>query len=623
MIIKSLEAHNFRKYQLLTIRDLPEYGLITISGLNESGKTSIGEAIYFALFGRIFNIDEDGLKKLIRWGAESAEVSLVISGNGQEYVIHRTIHNDGSSDASLNNLADGRLVAEGNAATNEAVVKLLGYDHKTFSDAIFLVARDLSNPDADSTSIKQMAGIGDYAKINDELLAESAIQQGSAEQLKPQIKQQQSKLDALHLDENWLPELIESREVIEVESHQKQLLSGELAEFSSTYEEKQKQHKRTRRGWRFFNLLTWLLIPLMLVAWGIWIVFNFFPALIEKLAAHDNLSTTITQLQGWVNESGFITTMGLAVAAGLALIFKWRGEDKLDKQLNDAQKLSDTLTRSHAHSQHALDGLITARLRQTLQGRIVPQSALSSPPQDDNQRLYKLSKQTLDYSADSNEITNTVTRLRDTIELQQDELNDFHRPLEETISQEKLRSDQAGKIRSGLQTLQGQLRESHRTIQLQQTAIKLLQRASDSLITNFNCSITQRTEKTLPRFTENRYKQIRINKDLSVYVYSEDKMDWVDFDEVSAGTKRQILLAVRIAMAEQLTVNTGKDKQFLFLDEPFTYFDQDRTKSSLVALPDVSDTVCQTWIIAQEFPEGSQADKQIHCPDTSNHILEA
>ena len=120
---------------------------------------------------------------------------------------------------------------------------------------------------------------------------------------------------------------------------------------------------------------------------------------------------------------------------------------------------------------------------------------------------------------------------------------------------------------------------------------------------------------------ENRYKQIRISNDLSVLVYSEEKMDWVDFDEVSSGTKRQVLLAVRIAMAEQLAKNTGSEKQFLFLDEPFTYFDQERTKATLAALPKVSEVVCQTWIIAQEFPENPTVDKRIHCPETGNHIL--
>ena len=298
MLIKSLEAHNFRKYETLTVNDLPEYGLIAISGLNESGKSSIGEAIFFALFGRIFNIDETGLKKLIRWGAENASVKLTILGNSHEaFQIHRTIDEKGGSDATLTRLKDGKLISTGINATNEAIVKMLGYDYATFSDSAFLVARDLSNPDPDSSSIKQMAGIGDYSKISDELTASGAINKGSAKQVLPEIKKRQYALDALDIDENWLPELIDAREVVNAENQKKQNLSGELAEFSSLYQDKQKQHKRTRRGWSFFNALTWILIPLMLIAWGLWIAFNFFPAFVQKLSSHDNLSPTINKLK--------------------------------------------------------------------------------------------------------------------------------------------------------------------------------------------------------------------------------------------------------------------------------------------------------------------------------------
>ena len=52
MLIESLLAENFRKYETLEINDIPVNGVITVSGANESGKTSIGEAICFALFGR-------------------------------------------------------------------------------------------------------------------------------------------------------------------------------------------------------------------------------------------------------------------------------------------------------------------------------------------------------------------------------------------------------------------------------------------------------------------------------------------------------------------------------------------------------------------------------------------
>ena len=624
MLIRALEANNFRKYETLTINDLPEYGVIAISGLNESGKSSIGEAIFFALFGRIFNIDETGLSKLIRWGAKEASVKLTLKGNSDnDYLIHRTIDSKGDSGATITRLADNALVAKGSNASNQFIVDMLGYDQNTFTDSVFLVARDLRNPDPDSSSIKQMAGIGEYARITDELTASGAINRGSAQQLMPAIKAKQSALDALKIDENWLPELVDSHEAVDIESKQKQTLNGDLAEFSSVYQDKQKQHKRTRSGWRFFNLLTWILIPLLLIACGIWIAFNFFPDIIAKLTARDDLSAYVNSTEGLVLEWGLPVIMGLVVLTSLALIFKWRSEYKLESQMADAETMSATLGQAHEHSQRSLDELMTARLRQTLQGRIQPQSALSSPPQDDNQRLAKLTTQTRDYSADSNEISNTVKRLRDTLDQQQRELNDFHKPLATTINDEKSRSDEAGIIRSSLQGLKQQLNTNEREIKVQKAGIKLLQRASDTLISDFNASITDRTEKTMPLFTENRYKQIRISSDLSVHVYSEEKMDWVDFDEVSSGTKRQILLAVRIAMAEQLAKNTGSEKQFLFLDEPFTYFDQERAKASLAALPKVSEVVDQIWIVAQEFPENAQVDKRIHCPDTGNHTLSA
>ena len=49
MLIKSIDARDFRKYSELVVNDIPESGVITIAGSNESGKTSIGEAICFAL----------------------------------------------------------------------------------------------------------------------------------------------------------------------------------------------------------------------------------------------------------------------------------------------------------------------------------------------------------------------------------------------------------------------------------------------------------------------------------------------------------------------------------------------------------------------------------------------
>ena len=50
MIITHISAENLLKYKHLELNKLPREGVITISGQNESGKSTIGESVCFALF---------------------------------------------------------------------------------------------------------------------------------------------------------------------------------------------------------------------------------------------------------------------------------------------------------------------------------------------------------------------------------------------------------------------------------------------------------------------------------------------------------------------------------------------------------------------------------------------
>jgi len=624
MLIHSLSASNFRKYESLELTDLPQQGVITVSGLNESGKSSIGEVICFALFERTFNLDGENLQKLIRWDTKSASVELILTDNEQQqYIIERHIDQHGKLRAKLSKQVKEDVIAAGSEDVNRKLVELLGYDYATFADSFYLAAQDLSNPTPDSNSIKQMAGIGEYARISDELEQDNAEHQQVIDELMPEITQSSKALDDLNLDETWLPELVDAREVVETESAQKQAFNGQLAEFSSLYNRQQKQHRTTRNYWRFFNLLSWIIVPLMLIAWGVWILYNFFPEQVDTLEQSPTVSQYLPTVSQWVSEWGFVGTMGLVLFASFILLLKWLNEHKAEHQQDQAYQLSQTLDQAQQHSQRSLDTLMTARLRSSLQGKVQPQSALSSPPQDDQQRLDKLAEQCKNFTADGNEIANTTQRLRDTLDQQQRDLIKLHEPLQLQIIEEKRRSDEAGVIRSSLMELRQAVNTHQQHIDTQTIGIDLLKRASDALIADFNTSVTERSQTTMPRFTGNRYKQIRINKDLLVHVYSDEKMDWIDFDELSSGTQRQILLAVRIAMSEQLALNTDNLTQFIFLDEPFTYFDQDRTKASLEALPKLSEVVSQVWIVAQEFPKDSHSDKAINCPATGQHSLTA
>ena len=76
MIIERLQAENVLKYARLDLDDIPAAGLIAIVGDNESGKSSIGEAVCFALFGRTFSLGPDELGKVIRWGESRCSIRL-------------------------------------------------------------------------------------------------------------------------------------------------------------------------------------------------------------------------------------------------------------------------------------------------------------------------------------------------------------------------------------------------------------------------------------------------------------------------------------------------------------------------------------------------------------------
>ncbi len=122
MIIKSIQSNNFLKYENLKLENLPDQGLIAINGQNESGKTSIGETLCFALFGRTFTLDLSDPRKLIRWSASQCSVGLTFTvgdidsknktgnsraNNNETYTVERYLDNEGTYGAKLARDSDG------------------------------------------------------------------------------------------------------------------------------------------------------------------------------------------------------------------------------------------------------------------------------------------------------------------------------------------------------------------------------------------------------------------------------------------------------------------------------------------------------------------------------------
>jgi exonuclease SbcC len=125
----SLEASNFKRLNLQRPLELGE-GITLIAGQNESGKSTILDAILYGLFTRTIRPggkprDED----LLQYGTNKLSLSLSFIVEDRRFVVERRIHRTRPNEATLNErLPNGSLRAiatKVNAVTDE-IAKLLG-----------------------------------------------------------------------------------------------------------------------------------------------------------------------------------------------------------------------------------------------------------------------------------------------------------------------------------------------------------------------------------------------------------------------------------------------------------------------------------------------------------------
>lgn len=125
MNIDRVQLTNFRQHAD-TVLEFPNE-LIGIIGQNESGKSTILEAIAWALYG---SQAVRGTMDTVRWkGAPArspAEVNVEFSVGGDDYIVHRS-----ENDASLTQ--NGEVIAEGLSGVDEKMPEVLGMTYDEFS----------------------------------------------------------------------------------------------------------------------------------------------------------------------------------------------------------------------------------------------------------------------------------------------------------------------------------------------------------------------------------------------------------------------------------------------------------------------------------------------------------
>lgn len=575
MIILSLTAENILKYKSLDLQDLPQRGLIAISGQNESGKSTIGETICFALFGRSFSIEQHDLGKLIHWGENRCVVTISFRAlNNSSYTLTRSLDIDGNHSARLCHADQPEdPIALGADQVAAAMFDLISFGYDEFIESFYLAQREITSPHPHSVTLKTIAGISTLERsaslIEQELQRDAAgIQQQQAE-----LQATEDELDALELD----PDLLDSLLAEQTQASQdKQQTTALTTNYATAQDEYQRAYPRLIEFITLRNRLSfWLAVLLLFLS-------VLFSAWVMLLINPDQQNSWLGFFAPYLPDA-----IGWIMLPAIPLAFLIRQRNVKIKRLRKAGKQLATLISAIGNVPEMLEGNI--KLSVTLSDRTATSSiAAAELAQEMQPALMHMQNLQNSYAT----------------KLQQ---------LLEPIRLEQERRDKAAALAQRSTELNGEIESRSQHNQARMISIELLAGASRHLSKRFNHIIREHVGMTLPLFTEGRYEHLQIDDDMSIRVFSNEKRGYLDLDEISSGTQRQIMLAVRLALSQELASRRVRSAQFLILDEPFAFFDQERTISSLSVLPELSEDLPQIFVTSQVFPQGSTFQREIAC----------
>ncbi len=596
MIITGVVAENLLKYSRLELRDLPKQGVIAVSGRNESGKSSIGEILCFALFGRTFALGPEELSKAIRWGEENGSVTLDFRGSDKRgYTLHRFLGRDGRNGARLHAAGSDQPLASGAEAVTERVRQLIGYGYEEFIESFYLAQREITTPHAHSDAVKRMAGLSDFEAAGRELQQEVEREESLIEACQEQAAVLERQLAELEIREERLPELEEERTEASTTAAEMERQLAEMKQAVAHYCEqapKVPQFEIAERRFRW-GAAALLSLSALFAAWG--------------LLADASLPLSIAALCGLL----------ALPAVGLTLFFRQR----VAGVRREARGVCERITEAHrfAHGRHREPGEFEADTTE------LPEEYFHRPDRSgltDSERD-TFCRRLAALAVEPREAEITLGRELEWMAEGLDYCQERVAELKAAITEEMGRLQQAADLRRQGEEQQAHARDHQHRIGVRERALELLAGAARYLSQRFNRDLQDLAAKTLPLFTEGRYEHLRIDQDLRVSAFSGEKRDFIDLEEISSGTQRQIMLAVRLALSQELVNRAATGRQFIFLDEPFAFFDQERTTNALRVFPELSDELTQCWIVAQQFPPDQRFALAIACDRDQEELVSA
>lgn len=198
--------------------------LFAIVGPTGAGKSSILEAIVFALYGKTVR-EERATKNLINSRSDETRVQLLFETEDAVWEVTRVLRRKGASQFVIRNHDEDSPAATGEKAVNAKIVELLGLDFEAFCSSVVLAQGDFDRflRAAPGPRSKILKGV--FALERVDLLREAARAQGGAAQ--GRLQAFQAELERLPTD----PSVVDQMETDLREA------SGRLVEIRGALEE--------------------------------------------------------------------------------------------------------------------------------------------------------------------------------------------------------------------------------------------------------------------------------------------------------------------------------------------------------------------------------------------------
>ncbi len=626
MIISKIRAQSVLKYAELSI-DLAEAGLIAISGQNESGKSTIGETVCFALFGRTFSIPPEDIQKVVRWGDNHCSVTLEFSVEDKHYVLSRFLDRDGNHSAKLAMAEDPtEPVARGVQGVADTLFEVLGFEYEEFVESFYLAQREITTPHPHSQAVRIMAGVAPLEKVIDGLEEEICERQELLGEIRAEWDSVDQDVQGLGIQEGHMVRLEDERHQTHEQLERIHTLTDEINAGLDTCTTNTGLVYRAQGAKGRAGFLRFIVLLLGLAAAALWGLLSYGADLPQAAQARDLLTQYVPQ---W-DDSRTVWIGYLAAGLGVLFLLLWIRIASLKRRIRrlreETVQLATVLGKAreldveHVGTGPEPDDATHDGPEDDEQGRDVETAPAQAPERPGFVEYDALRKQLEQGEATVRVATEYCERELAWLAYVGEQLSAQVAELDEEIDQEQTRLQEASNLSDVLNGLTDKREEVEARIEDRRRGLELLAGAVSHLSNTFNRDVKDLVGRMLPLFTDGGYEHLQIDEDLRVRVFSSDKRDFMDLEEVSSGTQRQIMLALRLALSKKLLSRTVKGKQFAFLDEPFAFFDDGRTCKALQALTDLGDDISQVWIVAQDFPDNCevQFDTTINCERGSN-----